>query len=148
MINWIQLISSFFGSVGFALLFHLKGKKVLWTALGGAAAWFVYLLIGLFYDSYGIQFLCSGIMLGFYSEFMAILTKMPRTAYIAVGIIPLIPGAALYKTMYHFFEKDFTRTMTYALEAIVTSAAIAAGLLLAMMVWKVARRQKKTVGGQ
>lgn len=142
MIDWIQLISSFFGSVGFALMFNLRGKKVLWTAFGGFLAWFVYLLTGLVYASYGVQFIFAGFVLGCYSEIMAIRTKMPRTAYIAVGIIPLIPGAALYHTMYYFFRKNVEASFGYALESVVTSAAIAAGLILAMMIWKFYRQRK------
>lgn len=140
MIDWLQLGGSFFGSVGFAMMFHLEGKKVLWTAVGGGMAWFVYLLIGVFYPSYGFQFLCSGIALGFYTEIMAMVTKMPRTAYIAVGIIPLIPGSALYHTMYSLFQKDMTAAKAFAFEAIVTSTAIAAGLLIAMELWKLRRK--------
>ena len=138
--NWIQLIGSFFGSVGFAMMFHLEGLSVLWTSLGGGMAWFVYLLIGNFYPFYGIQFLYASIALGFYTEIMAKYTKMPRTAYIAVGIIPLIPGSALYHAMYCFLQKNMTDGKSYAWEAVVTSTAIAAGLLIAMELYKIFRK--------
>lgn len=134
--NWIQLIGSFFGSLGFALLFHLRGWKAFWTALGGGIAWFAYLFVGIYYPSYGIQFLVSSIVLGIYMEVMAYHTKMPRTAYIAVGIIPLIPGASLYRAMYSLFQKQMDAGKAYAFEALVTSTAIAAGLLIAMDIWK------------
>ncbi len=138
--NGIQIISGFFGSVGFALLFHLRGKQVFVTAAGGGLAWTVYLISGFFFSSYSVQFLISGAVLGIYMEIMAIYTKMPRTAYIAVGIIPLIPGAALYHTMYYFCQGNRALGKEYALEALVTSVSIAAGLLLAMDFWKATRR--------
>ena len=140
MIDWIQLVGSFFGSVGFAMMFHLNGKKVVWTAFGGGMAWFVYLAVGIICPSYGIQFLWSSIALGFYTEIMAMCTKMPRTAYIAVGIIPLIPGSALYHTMYSLFQKQMDAGKAYAFEAMVTSTAIAAGLLIAMEICKMIRK--------
>lgn len=140
MIDWLQLCGSFFGSVGFAMMFHLEGKKVFWTALGGGMAWFVYLLTGIYYSSYGVQFLGASIALGFYTEIMAVITKMPRTAYIAVGIIPLIPGSALYHTMYSLFQKDMLAAKAFAFEAVVTSTAIASGLLIAMELWKMGRK--------
>lgn len=141
--NWIQLIGSFFGSLGFALLFHLRGWKAFWTALGGGMAWFVYLFVGLFYPAYGIQFLIASIVLGIYMEIMAYYTKMPRTAYIAVGIIPLIPGAALYRAMYSLLQKQMEAGKAYAFEALVTSTAIAAGLLIAMDLWKLIGKGKR-----
>lgn len=134
--DWLQLIGSFFGSLGFALLFHLRGKVAFWTALGGGMAWFVYLLVGFFYPSYGVQFIIASIMLGFYAELMAVYTKMPRTAYIAVGIIPLIPGAALYRAMYSLFQQQNAAAKAYAIEAVITSTAIAVGLLAAMELWQ------------
>ncbi len=147
--NWMQLITGFTGSIGFAMLFNLHGKKILWTALGGLIAWFAYLLFGIAYPVYRVQFLVAGFVLGCYCEIMAILTKMPRTAYIAVGIIPLIPGAALYYTMYYAFRKDIEVSFSHASEAIITSLGIAVGLLISMTLWGIWRqarnRHKKSV---
>ena len=143
--DWMQIVSGFFGSVGFALCFHLRGKQVLYTAVGGGLAWTVYLAAGLLISSYGVQFVIAGIALGFYMEIMAIYTKMPRTAYIAVGIIPLIPGAALYHTMYYFFQGETEKGRAAAVEALVTSVAIAAGLLLAMDMWKLLKQHGKKI---
>ena len=41
----VQLASAFAGSLGFALLFHVRREKLLLASLGGLLAWGVYLLI-------------------------------------------------------------------------------------------------------
>lgn len=40
----IQTIMGVIGSVGFAILFGVLDRKLLWIALGSGAGWIVYLL--------------------------------------------------------------------------------------------------------
>ena len=47
MENAIQLITAFLGSLGFAMLFHVRREKLLLASLGGLLSWGVYLLMGL-----------------------------------------------------------------------------------------------------
>ena len=42
----IQLASAFLGSMGFALLFHIRREKLLLASLGGLLTWGVYLAAG------------------------------------------------------------------------------------------------------
>ena len=35
----IQLAAAFFGALGFALVFNLKGSSMLWSSLGGMLSW-------------------------------------------------------------------------------------------------------------
>lgn len=142
MIDWLQLLVSFTGSLGFAYLFKLNGKNALWAGLAGGFAWFVYLVLEAFGVSYGMCMMFAGLGLGIYSEIMAILTKMPKTAYVSVGIIPLIPGAALYYTLFNFIQGSYGVCNQYALKAVITAITIAGGLLIAMSFGEGIRRLK------
>ena len=42
----IQILMAAFGSVGFAMLFQLHGKKLITAGIGGGISWIVYLLAG------------------------------------------------------------------------------------------------------
>lgn len=143
MIDWIQLLASFTGSLGFAYLFKLKGKNAWWAGLAGGFAWFVYLFLEALGVKYGMCMMFAGIALGAYAEVMAIKTKMPKTAYISVGIIPLIPGAALYYTLFNFIQGNYGVCSQYALTAVITAVTIAGGLLISMSFGEGYRRMKK-----
>ena len=104
---FIQIAAAFFGSLGFAMLFNLRGPWLFFTALGGCLSWCIYLLIGCFINHYEWQYFAAAFFLGIYSEIMARKTKSPSTLYLAVGMIPLIPGAALYYTMQNAVLKNF-----------------------------------------
>ena len=134
---WLQIAAAFFGSVGFARLFNLHKRWILYTAFGGCLSWAIYLFIGLFTVHYGLQYFVAAFFLEIYSEIMAIKTKAPSTIYLAVGMIPLIPGAALYRTMQYAVIEDFASSANYRLEAIVTAAAIAAGVIVATVCWNI-----------
>ena len=43
--DMIAVIASFFGSLGFAAMYNTRGKRLLVSAFGGAAAWGLYLVI-------------------------------------------------------------------------------------------------------
>ena len=47
----IQLLVSFTGSLGFAVLFNIHGKKLWFAALGGCLSWAVYLIVGIWTSS-------------------------------------------------------------------------------------------------
>ena len=46
----MQLATAFLGSLGFALLFQVRRKRLLLASLGGLLAWGVYLLMGMATD--------------------------------------------------------------------------------------------------
>ena len=104
---YIQIIAAFFGSLGFALLFNLRGQWLFFTALGGGLSWCVYLISGSFISHYERQYFAAAFFLGIYSELMARKTKSPSTLYLVVGMIPLIPGAALYYMMRNAIQTNF-----------------------------------------
>ena len=76
---YIQIIAAFFGSLGFALLFNLRGQWLFFTALGGGLSWCVYLISGSFISHYERQYFAAAFFLGIYSELMARKTKSPST---------------------------------------------------------------------
>ena len=56
----IQLVVSFTGSLGFAALFNIHGKKLWFAALGGCLSWAVYLAVEFITPSPYLWFLVNG----------------------------------------------------------------------------------------
>ena len=95
----IQLLMAGAGSLGFAVLYNIRGKKLWVIAAGGIAAWGVYLatqqLTG---NDYASSFTAC-VALTLYAEVMAIIFRTPVTVFLVSVAIPLIPGAPLYRAM-------------------------------------------------
>lgn len=68
----IQVITAFFGSLGFAMLFHVGSSHIWLGALGGMLVWGVYLLTGLFTESVFWGYVIAAFIGTCYGEWMAL----------------------------------------------------------------------------
>ena len=134
MHEMIQLLVSFTGSLGFAVLFNIHGKKLWFAALGGCLSWAVYLIVG------------STVTITLYAECMARIHKTPVTVFLVSATIPLIPGAALYRTMNWMMMQEWDKFCADGTYTILFAASMAAGMtlttILFRMVWSWKYRQR------
>lgn len=97
--GYLQLITAFLGSMGFALVFNLDLKHLALASLGGLFAWLIYLLcegalaLNVFWASLIAAF-CADL----FSQISARITRTPTTLFLISAIIPLVPGSSLYYT--------------------------------------------------
>lgn len=134
----IQIVTSFFGSLGFGILFNLRGKKLFFAAFGGFLAWSAFLILGLWIESEVFRYFAVSSLISVYSEILARRCKTPTTTFSILSLIPLIPGGALYYTMTYALQGSdaFLPKAVYTLEL---SAALSIGLLLvsaSVRTWK------------
>ena len=150
MINWVllkegalEVLWAFVGSLGFSLLFSLKGKRLFWASLGGAIAWAVYILVE--YYSAGSLFLSgtiSAMVATAYSEIFARILKTPKTAFIFPAIVPMVPGGGLYYTMSNLITKNYTKAIEYAMNTFTTAIALAFGIVVVILWVKTTKHVK------
>lgn len=131
----MQIVTAFFGSLGFAILFNIRGSKLFWASLGGGIDWCVYLLAGLYITGEGKQYFLAALVLGIYSEVMARVKKVPTTMFLVVGFIPLIPGASLYNTMHYGIAKNWELFFSYGIKTATIAVAISTGIVLSMILF-------------
>lgn len=101
----VELLTACLGSLGFSLLFHIRGPKLFWTALGSMLTWGVYLL-GCNLPSLLVRAICAAGFAALYSEICARLLKSPATIFLIPSAVPLIPGGSLYYTMSSALQGD------------------------------------------
>lgn len=140
----LQLATAFIGSLGFALLFHVRRERLLLASLGGLLAWGVYLLMGLLTGQEVVRYFVASVALTVYAETLARVVKCPATLFIVTASIPLIPGGSLYKTMQYFMRNDLEAFSLQALTTVLLAVAIAVGMLVPTAVFQLLRsgRQK------
>ena len=136
----IQLVTAFTGSLGFALLFHVRKEKLLLASLGGLLAWGVYLLMGLATDQEVVRYFAASVVLTVYAEFLARAVKCPATLFLVTAAVPLIPGGSLYHTMEYFMESDLDAFSHQGLNTVLLAVAIAVGMLFPSSIFQLMRR--------
>lgn len=92
----IQIAAAGLGTLGFGVLFNLRGKRLWWTSLGGLLGWALFLALGLLVEGEPIRYLMVSIFTTVYSEIMARKLKTPVTTACIIALVPLVPGGALY----------------------------------------------------
>lgn len=125
----ISLMASAVAGVGFALWFRVRGKKIIFCAIGSLLTWACYLGIFHFYPGTFVATLAASIAGAFYAQIMARVHKAPATIFQTVSVIPLIPGATLYYMMSGFV----TGRMDFALNQGGTFIMTCMGIVLGFM---------------
>ena len=137
MNNLIQLLAALMGSLGFAALYNLHGKKLAFASLGGLFAWAVYLLTERFTPSPYVCAFVSSVALTLYAEFFARRHKTPVTVYLVTSTIPLIPGAGLYRAASALLHRQQDVFTAQGIHTLLFAACMSAGITLTTMIFRV-----------
>lgn len=126
----IQILTGTLGSLGFSVLFNIRGTKLLIAALGGTLSWSVYLLLSHWLPSDGTCYFLSAAIITVYAEVFARVVKTPTTTFLVPAIVPGIPGGALYYAMHHALNKQWDLFSQKALTALQIALALAMGIIV------------------
>lgn len=147
ILNWaFQTLVAFVATIAFAVIFHTPHREYILTGIVGAVGWLVY-LISIYYGftTVGASFLAT-VALAWLSRIFSFAHKAPVTVYLICGIFPIVPGAGIYYTGYHFFMGNNSLGMSKGLETIKIAIAIALGIGIVLSLPRclfTLKRQKK-----
>lgn len=144
MTEFIELIAATFGTLGFAVLFNVRGKKLIGVTLGGLLGWLAYVMASLLSFGEELCYFVAAVVISIYAEIMARVMKTPVTVIIAPALIPLVPGASLYYTMSHALE-DSASFATSAFRTLAIAAALAAGIISSAILTKLVTKGCSTL---
>lgn len=139
----IQILSGFVGTIGFAILFNVRGKRLLIASLGGLLSWLLFVLLNLYIPSEPICYFIVAFLISTYAEIMARVLKTPTTTFITTSLIPLIPGSSLYYTMANAFQGDLETFLQKAIYTLQLASALALGIIVSTTVTKILYTIKK-----
>ena len=127
----IQIITGFLGSLGFTVLFNIRGKRMLMSALGGFLSWALFVVLGFAISDEPIRYFIVAALISVYAEIMARVLKTPTTTLLMTSLIPLIPGGSLYYTMAYVLEGNQLDFLERASGTLQMAAALALGIVMA-----------------
>ncbi|PKM60645.1 MAG: hypothetical protein CVU99_07230 [Firmicutes bacterium HGW-Firmicutes-4] len=121
---------AFGASLAFAIVFNIPRNKLLLSALGGMLGQLIYVVFQLVISNDVILYLLSTIAISLYAEVLARLTKSPTTIYLAVALIPLVPGGGIYYTMLYFINGEIDLGISTGIHTLLISGALAVGIIM------------------
>jgi uncharacterized membrane protein YjjB (DUF3815 family) len=130
---------SFLSCMGFGVQFNVRRKNLLAASIGAVVCKAVDLV--LLHQGIGEVRACflATTALAIYSEVLARLFRSPVTMYLIVGIIPVVPGSAVFYTMQSLVMGDHETFLERCIDSFEIAGAIAMGIFIApaiIKLWK------------
>ena len=138
-----QVIVALVASLGFGIIFNIRGRKLIFAALGGGLSWFCYLYFTKNGLSTILSLFVSSIIFSVYSEICARSLKTPVTTLVICALIPLVPGAGMYNTMYETILGNIKGAVELGLNTIASAGALALGVIFVSTITKQVTNLKK-----
>lgn len=137
--RWIfEGLSSIIGTVGFALIFKISLKRLPIVAIGGLVTYIFYAFV--IYLAPGNELLATfaaSIFMAFFSEICARGFRAPTVVFLFPSAIPIVPGGALYRSMYSLLTGNEDAFLKYISITGQVILGIALGLSVATVIWGV-----------
>lgn len=120
------------GIAGFwAIVSHARPRAVALAAVAGALAWTVYSLTGLLGAGPVLASGAAAAVLGFAAEALTRPLRLPPQLLVVCGIIPLLPGLAVYGGLFTVVvDDDINAGLAALVGALAVGLALAAGVTL------------------
>ncbi len=138
----VQILTGFIGSLGFGILFNIRGKRLVAAAVGGLISWALFLLLGGILPDEAARYFIVSAALSLYSEIMARFLKTPTTTFLMTGLIPLIPGGGLYYTMTNAFSGELEGFFSRGLSTLSLAVALALGVIVVTVIFNLINNYK------
>ena len=136
----IQILMGTIGTLGFAILFNIRGKKFWLAGLGGCLSWSLFLLLFPVLESEVYRYFFCAVFAAAYSEILARALKTPATTFMMISLLPHIPGGALYRTMRHALNRSWQLCWESTLYTLKLALALALGIVAVLTVLSVVNK--------
>jgi len=135
------LIAALLGTLGFALVFKMKGKYLFFVSASGFCTYSIYLTVTFLGRSEFIAALVTSMFVALLSEILARCLKAPTVIFLTTISISIVPGSDLYYSMRYLLLQDLA---SFA-EAFKSTCSIAAGIVCGIIIISVAMKIFMTI---
>ena len=127
---FMHFIYSFISTIGFAVFLKAPKSTLIPSGFVGGIGWAVYYFLMTITNNNIMSNFTAALLVSLISELFARKLKKPAILFIIPGIIPLVPGLGMYNTMLNFVQGHYNLAISTGTDTILTSGAIALGLLV------------------
>ncbi|MCH1981729.1 threonine/serine exporter family protein [Ruminococcus sp. OA3] len=126
----LQSIYALAAVTAFCVLLEVPKKQVMPAGIAGAICWASYLFVWNLTGSTVFSSFLSACVVSVYSRIMARFRRAPVTVFFIPGILPIVPGVAMYRSVYYLMTDNDLLAKEYLLEALLIAGAIAFSVFL------------------
>lgn len=135
---FLQIVGSFFAVVAFCYVLGAPPKFRIHAGAIGALGWALFLILRDYYDfSIGPATFFAGCLICTCAQILARILKTPVTIFIVTGILPLVPGAGMYRIAHSAMLGDSGLTTHYLAETLTTAGMLAVSIIVVDSVFRI-----------
>ena len=138
----ISVLYAFISSLGFGILFNVRGKNLIIASIGGGVGWLFYLLTKNSTSSEIVSLFVGSLVISIYSEIFARIMKNPVTIFLICALIPLVPGGSMYYTTFEAVQGNIDKSIVLGIQTLFNAASIAVGIILVSTLSRIINRLK------
>lgn len=142
----LHFIFAFFATIGFAIFLNSPNKTLLANGFIGAISWTIYAFITITIDNTIMSNFLAAITVSLLSEIAARKLKQPAIVFIIPGIILLVPGVGMYKTILFLIQSNYSDAIAKGADVLFAGVSISMGVLIVTSLFKsirIAKQNKK-----
>ncbi|WP_017414636.1 threonine/serine exporter family protein [Clostridium tunisiense] len=138
----ISVLYAFISSLGFGILFNVRGKNLIIASIGGGLGWLFYLITKNSTGSEIVALFVASIVISVFSEIFARIMKNPVTIFLICALIPLVPGGSMYYTTFEAVQGNVSKSIVLGIQTLFNAASIAVGIILVSTISKIINKLK------
>lgn len=127
-----NMIAAFSASFCFSVMFNVPKRELIFCSMAGSCGWVMFLFVREMYNSPVIATFFAVIVIAAVCRLLAYRRKMPITVFLIPVIIPLVPGAGIYNTMYNIVINDLVVAARTGVEALKIASVIAIAIIIVL----------------
>ena len=143
----VWVIAAFFSAAGLGLWFRVDMRTVLPSSAVAAAAWGVVMAVQAAGCAEFWAYLAAAAFVGLMAEIFSRLFRTPATVFLVMGIIPMVPGGMLYRTMRCGIAGQWDDFLSVGVRTLMTALAISAGMFCVRAVFEAVTALKQKEKG-
>ncbi len=130
---FLEIIYCFTATFFFAQIMNAPKKTLIYSSFTASLGYTVYKFCIVFgYSLFG--FFLGTCLVATFGEILARKLKMPATIFIFPGVIPIVPGLGLYKTILAFVQDDINLALETGANTILNIGCMAIAMALVSLI--------------
>lgn len=147
----VNIGGPFMATIAYAVLYSVPRKYYLSCGLTGMAGWIVYCAARISMSAATASFAATLIVV-LMARMLTVRMKCPITVFLISGIIPLVPGAGIYYTVYYLVTNQLALAAERGLDAVKAAFAIVLGIVFIVSIprevfqiryWRARKKRKR-----
>lgn len=138
----IKLISSFVGTLGFAIFMHAPKRAWIPASAIGGVGYAVYWALLQLNAGDSMSIFIAALLGSVLGQYCARRMHMIATIFILLAMIPLVPGLGLYRCMHFLGQEMYSAGVDAGVRAMVDIVMIALGIAVGSFMFRLAVRRK------